>query len=379
MPKHKILITGGAGFIGSYIADALVREGHFVRILDNLEPQVHRSGEVPDYLSKSQGVEFVRGSVLDYNEFKKAITGVDVVFHEAARIGVGQSMYEVTSYVDTNIKGTANLLNLLVNENHSIRKVLVAGSMSSYGEGAYDCSNCGLVSPQLRTERQMRQKRWELACAECGGLLKPLPTSEAKPLQPNSIYAITKAVQEEMLICIGKTYGIPCVSLRYFNVYGPRQSLSNPYTGVAAIFMSRIKNGRKPVVFEDGLQTRDFVSVHDIAAANVLAMKSKAADYEIFNVGTGNPVSIKAVAETIAKIYGRDGKGIQPEITNKFRKGDVRHCFADISKIKSKLGFAPKVSFEEGMKELTMWAGHAEAVDKFDKAAEELRSKGLVG
>ncbi|MBI2143984.1 SDR family NAD(P)-dependent oxidoreductase [Candidatus Woesearchaeota archaeon] len=377
MVKQKVLVTGGAGFIGSFIVDELVRDGHAVRVFDSLEPQIHGpAGKIPDYLNKSEKVEFVRGDVLDYGAFREAVKDVDVVFHEAARVGVGQSMYEVSRYVDTNTNGTANLLNILANEKHSVKKVLVAASMSSYGEGAYTCSKCGPVSPELRSEKQMSQRKWELSCSGCGSILMPVPASESKLLQPTSVYAITKATQEDLVLCVCRAYGIPAVSLRYFNVYGPRQSLSNPYTGVAAIFMSRIKNGSPPIIFEDGMQSRDFVSVHDIAAANMLAMKSGAADYGIFNVGTGRPITIMAVAEAIARIYG---KSIKPTVTNNYRKGDVRHCFADISRIKSRLGFEPKVSFEDGMRELISWADKASAVDMVDKATTELKSKGLVG
>ncbi len=373
MVAHKVLVTGGAGFIGSHIVDALVEGGHDVRIFDNLEFQVHR-GKAPDYLNRQ--AEFVRGDVVRMDEFRAALADVDVVFHEAARVGVGQSMYEISSYVSTNILGTANLLNILANENHDVKKVVVTASMSSYGEGAYSCQSCGPVFPSLRAESQMRSGKWEPSCPKCGSQLKPVPTSESKPLELNSIYSISKAAQESAVLCVGKAYGIPSVALRYFNVYGPRQSLSNPYTGVAAIFMSRIKNNNPPIIFEDGLQTRDFISVHDVVAASILAMKSESADYEAFNVGTGKPVTIRGVAEAIAKVFG---SSVRPNIAGQFRKGDVRHCFADITKIKSRLGFSPKVSFEDGMKELISWAGNAEAVDMVDEATDELRKKGLIG
>lgn len=369
--RYKILVTGGAGFIGSFIVDELVKEGHDVTILDNLEPQVHQ-GNVPSYLNKS--AKFVKGSVLDYELFKKHVAESDIVFHEAAMVGVGQSMYQVARYASANIMGTAYLLDILANEEHNVKKVMVAASMSSYGEGAYKCEKCGFASPPLRTEEQMKTKKWELLCA-CGRALTPIPTPESKPLHPNSIYAITKANQEQMVLTICKSYGIPAVALRYFNVYGPRQSLSNPYTGVAAIFMSRIKNGNQPIIFEDGLQTRDFVSVHDIAQANLLAMKSSSADYEVLNVGSGKATSIKNIAETLAKLYRKD---IAPDVTNKFRKGDVRHCFADISKIRKLLNYEPTVSFEQGMKELITWSDTQRSVDKVEQATKELRDKGLM-
>jgi dTDP-L-rhamnose 4-epimerase len=369
---YNVLVTGGAGFIGSFIVDELVNKGHKVTVFDNLTEQVHQ-GKMPSYLNQS--AKFVKGDVNDYDSFKKAVLESDVVFHEASAVGVGQSMYEIRHYVQDNVMGTANLMHMVANEHHHLKKILVAASMSSYGEGSYLCPNCGVVYPELRTEQQMSKSQWEPVCSKCRTVLKPIPTPEDKPLKQNSIYAITKSTQEQMVLTVGKAYNVPSVSLRYYNVYGPRQSLSNPYTGVAAIFMSRIKNGNQPIVFEDGLQTRDFISVHDIARANVMAMESKNADYEAFNVGSGTPMTIKSIAETLAKLYG---KSIKPDVTGKFRKGDVRHCFADISKIKSRLGFEPKVSFEDGMKELAEWSEKEQAVDMVEKANAELRQRKLI-
>jgi len=273
------------------------------------------------------------------------------------------------------VMGTSHLLNLLVDKEHDVKKIIVAGSMSSYGEGAYRCTKCGVVYPKLWTEEQMAKCQWELFCPKCGKIAKPMPTPETKLLDSNSIYAISKKVQEEMFHNIGRAYGIPSVALRYFNVYGPRQSLSNPYTGVAAIFMSRLKNNNPPIINEDGLQTRDFISVHDIVRANILAMENKAADYESFNVGTGKPITIKYLAEYLAKLYGVN---IKPEVNFKFRKGDVRHCFADVSKIKSRLGFVPAIKTEDGLRELVEWSRKVEAVDKYERAAQELKAKGLA-
>jgi len=370
MSKH-ILVTGGAGFIGSFIVDKMVELGNEVRIFDNLDSQVHPNGR-PSYLNPK--AEFVKGDVAKKDELRKALEDVEIVFHEASAVGVGQSMYQIAHYTNVNNIGTANLLDILVNGKHNVGKILVAASMSSYGEGLYECQNCGIKTPPLRTEEQMAAGKWELIC-KCGRQLKPIPTPETKNLDSNSIYALSKKDQEEMVLMIGKTYGIPAVSLRYFNVFGPRQSLSNPYTGVAAIFMSRIKNDHRPVVYEDGLQTRDFISVHDIVDANISAMKSNSANYESFNVGSGKPQTIKGIAETLAGMYG---KNIKPEVTLKFRKGDVRHCFADMSKIKSKIGWQPRVSFEGGMKELIEWSRKEESIDKFDDARRELEERGLV-
>jgi len=371
--SKKILVTGGAGFIGSFLVDELVKQGNEVRILDSLDPQVHPNSRPPEYLNRR--AEFIKGDVRDRDTVKKAIQDIEVVFHEAAAVGVGQSMYQIEHYVDVNTRGTAVLLDVLVNEKNSVKKFLVAASMSSYGEGAYECKNCGLVEPELRTEGQLKKKVFELMCPKCNSFLEPIPTPETKTQKSNSIYAITKKDQEEMVLQIGRTYGIPAVALRYFNVFGPRQSLSNPYTGVAAIFMSRAINNNPPVIYEDGLQTRDFVSVHDIVKANLLAMNSNSANYETFNVGSGSPITIKDIAETVIRLQG---KKFKPEITGKFRKGDVRHCYADISKIKNKLEFRPSISFEEGMKEIIEWSKKTKAEDKFEEAAEELKEKGLI-
>ena len=373
MASKQVLVTGGAGFIGSHIVDALVDEGHYVRILDNLDGQVHPAGKTPAWVNDK--AEFQLGDVRSREGVKKALEGVEVVFHEAAAVGVGQSMYEIEHYTDANSRGTAMLLDEIVNGKQGVKKMLVAASMSSYGEGLYKCEKCGEIEPELRPEEQMKHGEWELKCPKCGKELEAVPTPEKKTRECNSIYALTKEGQERQFLMVGKTYGIKAVSLRYFNAFGPRQSLSNPYTGVAAIFMSRVKNRKKPVIYEDGLQSRDFISVYDIARANLLAMESNAADYNAFNVGSGNATSIKEVAEAIAELCN---SSVQPEITNKFRKGDVRHCFADASKIKSKLGFEPSVSFKEGMKGLIEWATTIEAEDKFDKAVGELKKKGLL-
>lgn len=370
--KRHILVTGGAGFIGSFIVDELIKQGHEVRIFDCLDPQVHNN-RLPVFLNKQ--AEFMRGDARKPEQLAKAIEDVDTIFHEASAVGVGQSMYQISHYMNVNVMGTSNLLNLLVDREHDVKKIIVAGSMSSYGEGAYRCQKCGVVHPKLRTEEQMAKGQWELFCPKCGKNVKPVPTPETKPLDSNSIYAISKKVQEEMFHNIGRAYGIPSVCLRYFNVFGPRQSLSNPYTGVAAIFMSRLKNGNTPIINEDGLQTRDFVSVHDIVQANILAMESKAADYESFNVGSGKAITIRYLAEYLAKLYGVK---IKPEITLKYRKGDVRHCYSDISKIKKSLGYSPKVSFEAGMKELVEWSRKVEAVDMYEQAHRELKEKGLA-
>jgi len=367
----KILVTGGAGFIGSHLVDKLVEMGNEVVVLDNLDPQVHT--KKPDYLNPK--ARYIFKDIRDERFLAKVMEDVEVIFHEAATVGIGQSMYQIEKYVQVNTMATAKLLDILANKQHGVKKLIVASSMSIYGEGAYECENCGIVYPELRTKEQLKQRKWEMKCPKCGKIIKPIPTSENKPLHPTSIYAITKRDQEEMCLTIGRAYGIPTVALRYFNVYGPRQSLSNPYTGVCAIFSTRIKNNNPPLIFEDGLQSRDFVSVHDIVEANILAMKSKNADYEVFNVGTGKVTNILEIAQMLIKLYN---KKLKPEITNRYRAGDIRHCFTNISRIKEKLGFEPKVDLEEGMKELVEWGEKEEALDKFEEAHDELLRKKLM-
>jgi dTDP-L-rhamnose 4-epimerase len=373
---EKTLVTGGAGFIGSYLADALLETGHEVRVFDNLEPQVHSAlrerGGWPDYLAAD--CEKILGDVRDRDTLRKAIDGVDVIFHQAAVVGVGQSMYDIERYVDTNTRGTAVLLDLLANENHQVRKLVVASSMSIYGEGKYCCAEHAEVYPRLRSDEQLAAQDWEMRCPICGGAAAPLPTDEKKPLYPTSIYAITKKDQEEMCLTVGRAYGIPTVALRYFNVYGPRQALSNPYTGVAAIFSSRLLNGQPPVIFEDGYQSRDFVHASDIVQANMLAMQREEMDYGAFNVGTGRSLTILDVAEALGKHLDSHRP---PEIIHKFRSGDIRHCFADVSRLQA-LGYQPQVRFEEGVAELVSWVRSQTAIDSFEQAREELVARGLA-
>lgn len=366
----KILVTGGAGFIGSHLVDTLVKDGHDIVVLDNLEPQVHHSK--PDYLNPN--ARYVFDDVRNIQALKSALEDVEIVFHEAALVGIGQSMYHIKRYVDANSVGTANLLDVIVNGNFGIKKIIVASSMSIYGEGAYLCENCGSAFPVLRPKEQLEKREWEFKC-RCGRTLKPSPTTENKLLNPTSIYAITKKDQEDMFITVGKAYGIPAVALRYFNVYGTRQSLNNPYTGVCAIFSSQIKNNNQPFIFEDGMQSRDFVSVHDIARANILAMNNSKANYETFNVGTGEKTTILEIARLLAKLYG---KNLMPKITSKFREGDIRHCYADITKIR-RVGFEPAVNLEDGLKELVEWGMRTEARDNTKYAYKELEERGLSG
>jgi dTDP-L-rhamnose 4-epimerase len=369
----RILVTGGAGFIGSFTVDELVRSGHEVAVFDNLDPRVHPASRAPKYINKE--ARLIKGDVRDYGRLKRALKGCDVVFHFAASVGVGQSQYQIKKYTDVAIGGTANLLDILVNTRNRVRKIIVAASMSSYGEGLYECAGCGRIRPGMRKGEDLKKKAWEPFCPQCGRDIKPVAIDERRERQCNSIYAITKMTQEEMVMNICGTYRIPGVALRYFNVYGPRQALSNPYTGVCAIFLSRIKNSNPPVVYEDGLQTRDFISIHDIVRANMLAMNRNEADYKVFNAGSGNPIAIKKIAEVLIEL---SGKCLKPRIADKYRKGDTRHCFADISKIKKTLNFTPRVDFKDGMAELIEWSGTQRAKDGFEKAKAELKKKGLL-
>src|SRR5579871_4676076 len=320
--SKKVLITGGAGFVGSHLADALLRAGHSVRIFDNLCPQVHLEG-LPGYLARE--VEILRGDMRDMHTLAGAVRGMEVVFHLAAAVGVGQSMYEIAHYMGANTQGTANLLQVMLDTHLGVEKLVVASSMSIYGEGKYLCAECGEVAPPVRTPEQLKDKLWEINCPACGKVLTPIATDESKPLQCPSIYALSKKDQEEMVLLFGRTYQVPVVALRYFNIYGPRQALSNPYTGVAAIFASRLMNGNPPLIFEDGRQMRDFVSVHDVTAANLLAMERREANGMALNIGSGKPISIREVASVLGDALG---SGIPAEITGKFRAGDIRHCFA---------------------------------------------------
>jgi dTDP-L-rhamnose 4-epimerase len=367
-----VLVTGGAGFIGSFLVDALVERGDHVIVYDNLDPQVHGDGSASDINPEA---EFIRADIRDRDTLAKAVARADLVSHQAAVVGVGQSMYQVDRYVDVNTRGTATLLDILVNSKHHVRKLIVPGSMSAYGEGRYRCPRCGPVAARIRTEEQLGRGDWELHCPTCGSELIPMPTDETKPFESTSVYAITKQDQELLVLSVCRAFGLPAVSLRYFNVYGPRQSLSNPYTGAVAIFMSRLKNNRPPLIFEDGNQSRDFISVHDIVAANLAVLGDARADYGVFNVGTGRRVTILEVAELLARSLEKD---IAPDITGKFRKGDIRHCFSDPSRLQAAIDWRPRVSLESGIRELIEWSDRVAAQDSVDHATEELRARGLL-
>jgi dTDP-L-rhamnose 4-epimerase len=372
LEKLNILVTGGAGFIGSHLVDALVARGHRVRVLDALVPQVHENGK-PAHLSPE--AEFQVGDVCDRAAVDRALEGIDAVYHQAAEVGVGQSMYEMERYVRANTYGTSVLLEAIAARRDRIRKIVVASSMSIYGEGAYTCGSCGRVHPQLRVTAQLSAHRWEVECPRCGSVLEPVGTDEEKPLFPTSVYAITKQDQEQLCLVVGRAYGIPAVALRYFNVYGTRQALSNPYTGVCAIFSSRLLNDQRPVVFEDGLQTRDFTHVSDIVQANLLALEKDGADYQAVNVGTGRATTLLEAHRLLAEGLGKD---IEPEIVGKYREGDIRHCVGDITRARTLLGYEPKVTLEAGIPELVDWVGQQNATDRVGEATAELAARQLV-
>ena len=373
--SKQVLITGGAGFVGSHLADGLLAAGHSVRILDDLTPQVHTLGQRPSYLSPR--VELIAGDVRDPNRLREVLSGVDVIFHFAATVGVGQSMYEIARYMSVNAQGTAELLQALLDAKLTPQKLIVASSMSIYGEGRYVCSGCGQpASPPVRSVAQLRSGRWDLGCALCGGRLDPVPTDEGKPSEINSVYALSKRDQEQLCLMYGRTYDLPVTALRFFNIYGTRQALSNPYTGVAAVFASRMLNGNAPMVFEDGEQMRDFVSVHDIVRANLLAMERPESDGEVINIGGGQPVTIRRVAEILARALGRE---VTPVITHKYRAGDIRHCYADITKARRLLGYEPRVTHAEGFRELAQWLQQQEAAGVEDKAESMLRELTTYG
>jgi len=372
----QVLVTGGLGFIGSHLVDILIDRGYDVKILDNLEPQVHgNKGELPSYVNEK--ATLIRGDVREKKDLSKVVKEIDAVIHLAAAVGVGQSMYQINKYVSYNTGGTANILDLIVNSDNSIKKLVVASSMSIYGEGKYSCKNCGEVYPQLRTEDQVSSGDWEPKCPVCEKEITSIHTDEKKPLMPTSLYAQTKRHQEEMCLLIGKSYSLPTVALRFFNVYGPRQSLSNPYTGVCAVFSSRILNGKPPYVFEDGKQQRDFVNVKDLANANVLALEKSNANYQAINVGSGQPISILRLAEILINLYDAN---LEPKISKRYRKGDIRHCYADITKAKALLGYEPTVSITDGLNELVEYgkANNWASVDLFEKSLRELEERKLI-
>lgn len=371
--KH-ILITGGAGFIGSNLSLKLIKKGYSVTVLDNLSPQIH-SENSPLYHSIKDKVNFIHGTVLNYDDWKKALEHIDVVVHLAAETGTGQSMYEIEKYTDVNIKGTSIFLDILANETHSIKKIVVASSRAIYGEGKYTCKEHGTVYPTARFDHDMACGNFGVQCPYCKHEVTLQPTDEESKIHPTSIYGITKHVQEQMFMLMGQSLGIPSVAFRYQNVYGAGQSLSNPYTGILSIFSTRIKNGNDIAIFEDGLESRDFVYVDDVVDATILGIEKDEAHGEVFNVGLGLAIDVLTVAKTLINAYKSDSK---ITVTGNYRLGDIRHNYADLTKIEQKLGFKPKVSFEEGIQRFTAWVENQEVMeDHYEKSIVEMKEKGL--
>jgi len=370
--NKRILITGGAGFIGSHLADEMLSNNYTVRALDNLSPQVHGSdADRPAYLDPE--VELIVGDVRDPEAVRRALKDIDAVFHLAAMVGVGQSMYQIDQYTSVNNMGTAVLLQELIGR--PVEKLVVASSMSLYGEGLYRNGAGDYIQGTDRSLERLRARDWELYDLD-GVRLTPAPTPEWKQPALGSLYALSKYDQERMCLIAGRAYNMPTVALRFFNVFGTRQALSNPYTGVMAIFASRLMNGKRPLIFEDGLQQRDFVSVKDVAQACRLALENNEATGCVFNVGSGNRYTIKELAQRIAAVMSMED--MEPEIKGEYRVGDIRHCFADITRAQRVLGYRPQVRLEDGLAELVAWLAGQSSVDMVDKARAELSARGLT-
>ncbi|MEY2701457.1 MAG: hypothetical protein RLY43_77 [Bacteroidota bacterium] len=374
---NNILITGGAGFIGSNLALKLISKGYNITVLDNLSEQIHgRDPEINSslYLSIRDKVTFIKGDVTNKEDWRKAINNQQIIIHFAAETGTGQSMYQIQKYVDVNINGTAIFLDLLANEPHSVKKVIVASSRSIYGEGKYRCKEKGIVYPGHREARFMDIGDFEVKLIGSGSL-DLMATDEDSKIHPSSVYGITKQNQEQMIMTVCPTLGIAPVAFRYQNVYGPGQSLKNPYTGILSIFSTQIKNGNSINIFEDGKESRDFVFVDDVVDATILGIEKEEANHHIFNVGTGKPTDVVKVAKGLISNYGIEVPII---ISGNYRLGDIRHNYADITKIKSMLGFYPKFSFEQGLKKFTNWVNtQVVQQDNYSRSIEEMKTKGL--
>jgi dTDP-L-rhamnose 4-epimerase len=371
--RERVLVTGGAGFIGSHLVDALVRRGDRVTILDDLEPQAH-----PDRSSVHcrRDAELIVGDLRNPEVVARALDGVELVYHLGGMVGNGQSMFDVRRYVDVNAVGTATLLEQIILRRRAIRRLVVASSMVVYGDGAYACAQHGEFAQVERPLARLRRRQWEPICAACGNEVEPIPITEERPLRPNSVYGISKRDQEELCLVLGRTYSIPTIALRYLCTYGSRQALGNPYTGVAAIWAGRLLNGRRPVVFEDGRQLRDLIHVSDTVAATLRAADAPSeADFQALNVGSGQRHTISDLATFLGKALGCE---IEPELTSEYRAGDIRHCFADISRARSLLGWEPRVALESGVAELATWAREQKPIDNSEAANAELRARGVI-
>lgn len=374
----RVLITGGAGFIGSNIALKLSKKGYKVTVLDTLSEQIHGSNPEstsPLYQKIKDKVDFIKGDVNNRDDLEKALVDVDYVIHLAAETGTGQSMYEIKKYVDTNIGGTALLLDILTNKEHHVKRVVVAESRAVYGEGKYHCPICGDVYPYERTDENLAKGDFECKCPKCGGEVNLVATTEDSAIHPSSVYGISKQIQGQLVHLVCKSIGVESVSFRYQNVYGPGQSLTNPYTGILSIFSTRIKNGNGINIFEDGKETRDFVYIDDVVDATILGMEVPEANGHVFNVGTGIATDVLTVAKTLCEKYGIY---VPITVSGNYRLGDIRHNFADITAARQILGFEPKWSFADGIEQFTNWVNQQEVnEDNYETSIEEMKKKGL--
>lgn len=373
----NILITGGAGFIGSNLALKLIYRGYNITVLDNLSPQIHGGNpESESSLYKSiQGkVTFIKGSVTERSDWEKALAGQDCVVHYAAETGTGQSMYEIQKYVDVNINGTAIMLDILANNTHQVKKIVIASSRSIYGEGKYKSKELGFIYPEHRTAEFMDNGDFEVKYPNSSSL-ELVATDEDSKIHPSSVYGITKQNQEQMIMTVCPTIGIAPVAFRYQNVYGPGQSLKNPYTGILSIFSTLMMNGQGLNIFEDGKETRDFVYIDDVVEATILGIEKEEANNNVYNVGTGVPIDVLTVANTLIAKYGRE---VPVNISGNYRLGDIRHNFADLSKIKKELGFTPSFTFDQGIENFCRWVANQEVNEsKYDESIQEMKDKGL--
>jgi dTDP-L-rhamnose 4-epimerase len=370
----RIVVIGGAGFIGGHLVDALLQQGHRVRVLDNLDPQVHPSGRPPDYLNPR--AEFLHQDIRDIDALRRGLEDAEAIYHLAGAVGVGDSMYRVRHYTDVNLLGCANLLDILADGKRKVRQLILASSVTVYGEGKYSCPAHGFVFPAIRSAERVSRREWDPPCPVTGCVehLRPAATDETKAPAPQSIYAITKRTQEEMVLTIGRAYGLGATVLRYFNVYGSRQAVSNPYTGVAKIFAVHVSENKPPLIYEDGQQTRDFVHVSDVVRASLLALDNPEANGEIFNVASGRACAVRDLAAHIAK---KTGRTISPKVIGKFRAGDVRHCFADITKARTMLGYEPRTLVPDGLENL-LETPHSGGATLSAAADAELLQRGLI-
>jgi dTDP-L-rhamnose 4-epimerase len=370
-----VLITGGAGFIGSHTADALIRNGYRVRILDCLDPQVHgKAGVFPSYLHP--GIECLRGDVRNVEDVQQALEGVSFVYHFAALTGVGQSMYDLKNYTDVNVSGTANLIELIVKDKYPVKRFILSSSRAVYGEGTHECPVCGIVYPPIRSRSDMEQGRFEVFCPQCSRMTISVATSEDRPLMPISVYGWTKKLQEELCQYAAKTFGFPATILRYFNVYGSRQSLINPYTGIVSIFFSRLMAAKAISIYEHGIPLRDFVHVLDVVQANLKALTCDLPAGAVINIGTGVEASIIDIARALGRALGKEP---QLEDKGEFRLGDIHACVAALAKAGELLGYEPKIPLEEGMREFVAWAQSQPSVDLYQTAVEQLKALNLFG